>query len=91
MAAAGCAELAKGLDNDPSFASACFEPCSAGAPRRCLADGRIAICTDSGWTLNAACSWVCSTQNGIWLGACGTEFRGQLSSSGEDVCWCDLP
>jgi len=75
-----------------SWADLCFPKCSA-IDAQCNGDGTISMCTDDievGELRSATviCSELCSYNSGSYSGSCGASYGSQMSSTGNDVCWC---
>ena len=60
--------------------------CSAEDAPACCGDG-IVLCLGEEWA-GLTCGDVCQMSDMTYAGTCGTEFQGQQSSTGNDVCWC---
>jgi len=72
------------------MANACKKTgeCSEDDPPSCCADS-IVQCSEGTW-YGGLCEWVCDAGGGTYVGpgGCGSEYQGQQSSTGDDVCWC---
>ncbi|MBM4397105.1 MAG: hypothetical protein FJ087_15620 [Deltaproteobacteria bacterium] len=79
---APCLEHAK---EHQSYEGTCFPPCT-NTEDMCAGD-LLSKCVN-GLTFTYKCSSVCSLKGMKFTGTCGSSYKGQASSSGGDVCWC---
>lgn len=82
---ASCSELNA---SSASAYSVCFPPCSVTT---CSLDGdRLELCQNGTFIeFTYDCDAVCRSTNQVYSGVCGTSFDGQVSASGDPVCWCE--
>jgi hypothetical protein len=69
----------------PSYMAACFPPCS-GSDAKCSGNNLTAC--SNGMQMTMSCTETCKANGKTYVGACGSEYQGQKSSTGGDVCWC---
>lgn len=87
IASAPCAEHAALM---PSYQAGCFPPCNAAeSPATCGPNDTLTRCVEDLGTVVYRCGPVCEINGASYTGTCGTEYQGQTSDTGEDVCWCE--